>query len=108
MRLLHAGSDLLGQGFDLFIQAEDGIRDPRVDERQHLPLRGVPEHCRGDSIGHADDRKERKGVNSFSYTRAGDVAGAVNEAATNRAAKFIAGGTNLIDLMKENVARPTR
>ncbi|HYR83898.1 MAG TPA: xanthine dehydrogenase family protein subunit M [Terriglobia bacterium] len=47
-------------------------------------------------------------MNSFSYTRAGDVAGAVNEAATNRAAKFIAGGTNLIDLMKENLARPAR
>jgi len=47
-------------------------------------------------------------VNYFSYVRAGDVAGAVNEATTNAAAKFIAGGTNLIDLMKENVARPTR
>ena len=44
----------------------------------------------------------------FSYTRAADVAGAVNEASINSAAKFIAGGTNLIDLMKENVARPDR
>src|SRR6266850_940242 len=47
-------------------------------------------------------------MNSFSYTRAGDVAGAVSEVSGNRAAKFIAGGTNLIDLMKENVARPSR
>jgi xanthine dehydrogenase YagS FAD-binding subunit len=47
-------------------------------------------------------------MNSFSYTRAGDVAGAVSEVSGNRAAKFIAGGTNLIDLMKENVARPGR
>jgi xanthine dehydrogenase YagS FAD-binding subunit len=47
-------------------------------------------------------------VNSFSYTRAGDVADAVSEASTNSAAKFIAGGTNLIDLMKENVTRPSR
>jgi xanthine dehydrogenase YagS FAD-binding subunit len=47
-------------------------------------------------------------VNSFSYTRAGDIADAVSEASTNSAAKFIAGGTNLIDLMKENVTRPSR
>jgi xanthine dehydrogenase YagS FAD-binding subunit len=45
-------------------------------------------------------------VNSFSYTRATDVTSAVHEAAVNPAASFIAGGTNLIDLMKENVARP--
>jgi xanthine dehydrogenase YagS FAD-binding subunit len=47
-------------------------------------------------------------VNSFSYTRAGDVADAVREISGNTAAHFIAGGTNLIDLMKENVARPIR
>jgi xanthine dehydrogenase YagS FAD-binding subunit len=47
-------------------------------------------------------------VNSFSYTRATDVASAVREAADDHEASFIAGGTNLIDLMKENVARPTR
>ena len=47
-------------------------------------------------------------MNRFSYTRAGDVATAVSEIARDNAAKFIAGGTNLIDLMKENVARPSR
>jgi xanthine dehydrogenase YagS FAD-binding subunit len=47
-------------------------------------------------------------VNNFSYTRAGDVATAVSEIARDNEAKFIAGGTNLIDLMKENVARPSR
>jgi xanthine dehydrogenase YagS FAD-binding subunit len=36
------------------------------------------------------------------------VATAVSEIAKDGAAKFIAGGTNLIDLMKENVARPSR
>jgi len=46
-------------------------------------------------------------VNPFSYTRAHDIAGAVNEASSIATATFIAGGTNLIDLMKENVARPT-
>jgi xanthine dehydrogenase YagS FAD-binding subunit len=47
-------------------------------------------------------------MNNFSYARAKDVASAVNEIARDSAAKFIAGGTNLVDLMKENVARPGR
>jgi xanthine dehydrogenase YagS FAD-binding subunit len=47
-------------------------------------------------------------MNNFSYTRALDIAGAVSEISTNAAAQFIAGGTNLIDLMKENVSRPDR
>jgi xanthine dehydrogenase YagS FAD-binding subunit len=45
-------------------------------------------------------------MNSFSYTRANDVATAVRERARDSTAQFIAGGTNLIDLMKENVTRP--
>jgi xanthine dehydrogenase YagS FAD-binding subunit len=44
----------------------------------------------------------------FDYVKARDVSDAVSQIARNPAAKFIAGGTNLIDLMKENVARPTR
>ena len=43
----------------------------------------------------------------FSYTRAGDVSEAVREASA-ASVKFIAGGTNLIDLMKEDVERPMR
>ncbi len=44
----------------------------------------------------------------FAYSRASDIADAVRQIAADRAARFIAGGTNLIDLMKENVERPTR
>jgi xanthine dehydrogenase YagS FAD-binding subunit len=47
-------------------------------------------------------------VNSFTYTRAGDIASAVRELSGDAAARLIAGGTNLIDLMKENVSRPSR
>jgi xanthine dehydrogenase YagS FAD-binding subunit len=47
-------------------------------------------------------------MNNFDYARANDVADAVRQIAADPAAKFIAGGTNLIDLMKENVARPSR
>lgn len=43
----------------------------------------------------------------FSYDRPATVADAVN-AAVSPAYRFIAGGTNLIDLMKENVERPER
>lgn len=46
-------------------------------------------------------------MNRFTYARAADLPGAVRELATPRA-KVIAGGTNLIDLMKYNVEAPSR
>ncbi len=45
---------------------------------------------------------------NFEYARADDVADAVRQLADDPTAKFIAGGTNLIDLMKGDVERPTR
>ena len=45
---------------------------------------------------------------NFEYARANDVADAVRQIAADPEAKFIAGGTNLIDLMKYDVARPMR
>jgi len=45
---------------------------------------------------------------NFEYTRASGIAEAVRHATADPNAKFIAGGTNLIDLMKEDVERPTR
>jgi xanthine dehydrogenase YagS FAD-binding subunit len=45
---------------------------------------------------------------NFQYARASDVADAVRRIAADPTAKFIAGGTNLIDLMKEDVERPSR
>ena len=47
-------------------------------------------------------------MNSFDYSRAANVSDAVRQIAADPAATFIAGGTNLIDLIKENVARPSR
>ena len=44
----------------------------------------------------------------FQYARASDVADAVRQMAAEPGAKLIAGGTNLLDLMKEDVERPTR
>ena len=45
---------------------------------------------------------------NFQYVRAADVADAVRQIAADPTAKFIAGGTNLIDLMKYDVERPLR
>ncbi|MBP1805112.1 FAD binding domain-containing protein [Rubellimicrobium aerolatum] len=43
----------------------------------------------------------------FDYARPADVAEALRDGADAQAA-YLAGGTNLVDLLKENVARPTR
>ncbi|MEZ0485232.1 FAD binding domain-containing protein [Fibrella aquatica] len=43
----------------------------------------------------------------FTYSRATDPASATKQLVDNPTAKFLAGGTNLIDLMKEDVERPT-
>ena len=45
---------------------------------------------------------------NFEYSRAADIADAVRQLAADPTAKLIAGGTNLIDLMKIDVERPTR
>ena len=45
---------------------------------------------------------------SFQYSRAASVADAVRQMAASPGAKFIAGGTNLVDLMKMHVERPMK
>ena len=45
---------------------------------------------------------------NFEYARATDIADAIRQIAADPEAKFIAGGTNLIDLMKYDVERPLR
>jgi xanthine dehydrogenase YagS FAD-binding subunit len=42
----------------------------------------------------------------FKYVRASDTPAAVRAVAANPRAKFLAGGTNILDLMKEDVERP--
>src|SRR5687767_1021509 len=51
---------------------------------------------------------ERSGkpVRPFKYTRASDANAAARAVAANPNAKFLAGGTNILDLMKEDVERP--
>lgn len=45
---------------------------------------------------------------NFQYSRASTVADAVRQMAASPAAKFVAGGTNLVDLMKMDVEQPTK
>ena len=45
---------------------------------------------------------------NFQYARAHDVASAIRLVAGDPNARFVAGGTNLIDLMKMDVERPTK
>src|SRR4051812_34153628 len=106
MRLLHAGTDLFGRGADRRGQGQHRGRYTRTDERQHLPLRRLSQHRGGDPAGAGRDGEQD--MINFAYARASDVADAVRMLAADPKAKFIAGGTNLIDLMKENVERPTR
>jgi xanthine dehydrogenase YagS FAD-binding subunit len=42
----------------------------------------------------------------FKYLRASDAGNAVSQVSANNQAKFLAGGTNILDLMKEDVERP--
>src|SRR5580692_7369241 len=102
VRLLHARTNLLGRRPDRRRQGQNRRRDSRADERQHLPLRRLSQHCRCDPSG------DGAIMINFQYARASDVADAVRMIATDPTAKFIAGGTNLIDLMKEDVERPSR
>ena len=44
----------------------------------------------------------------FSYVRSSDADAAARAVAANPQAKFLAGGTNLLDLMKEDIERPTQ
>ena len=46
-------------------------------------------------------------MNSFTFTQAPAIEAAVREKTDHADAAYIGGGTNLVDLMKENVARPS-
>src|SRR5262249_49315717 len=66
----------------------------------------LSQHRRRDRAGDGGDGGPV--MNNFQYARATDVADAVRQIAADPKAKFIAGGTNLIDLMKYQVERPLR
>ena len=79
-------------------------RAARADERQPVPLRCAQRHRRRD---HADLRPGPTGgaMIPFTYARAADTADALSRGAAD-GAKYLGGGTNLVDLMRETIERP--
>src|SRR6201987_2622804 len=111
MRLLHAGANLLRRRPNQRGESSQRRRDPGADERQYLPLRRLSQHSCRNRTGHVPQvgiATERGIMNNFEFSRASDVADAVRQMAADPGARFVAGGTNLIDLIKEGVARPSR
>jgi xanthine dehydrogenase YagS FAD-binding subunit len=47
-------------------------------------------------------------MNNFSYSKATDIQSAVNEISAEEGGKFLAGGTNLLDLMKIDIMTPPK
>src|SRR5208282_2887368 len=116
MRILHAGTDLLGRrglarnrsglaeprdGRPDIAAAGHEHGDSRADERQHLPLRRLFEYRRGDCRSRREDR-----MKVFTYERAKTPREAAAAAHHMPDTKFIAGGTNLLDLMKLEIETP--
>src|SRR5439155_8880162 len=122
MRLLHVGPDHVGRGV-----AQGTLRPERrgregAHERQHLPMRGVPEHRRrnpassadGLSTAHAAPKPGAIVMHTFEFIRPKNPAQAIAVAAGAKTAqqgadiRFLASGTTLIDLMKLNVETPAQ
>src|ERR1700738_4293177 len=117
MWLLHPRADMFGRRYAR--RSEGGLaqprhpgcsvranrparrRDPRAHEGHHLSVRPVSQHRRG----HSGRCRGSIPMKPFTYERVTDPGAAV--AAVARAgAKFISGGTNLLDLMKLEIEQP--
>src|SRR5205807_7021115 len=100
MRLLHAGPNLFRGRIVARKSREQRRRNPRIHERQHLPLWCLSEYFGGNQRGKSES------VNPFNYARANTTDDAVSGIAARPHGKFLGGGTNLIDLMKMGVETP--
>src|SRR3546814_12337982 len=69
----------------------------------YLPLRRLSQYRRGDPRGSGGG----KGMRPFTYSRAASVEEAAKAAASTQGARFIAGGPNLLDLLKLQIEMPT-
>src|SRR5580658_8582939 len=111
MRVLHAGPD---HERDRAARGSAGRRRSRARARRHeresLPVRGL---CRNYASGARRATKPlrgqagTRGMKNFDYVKPASIADAV-AAAAEPGAVYLAAGTNLLDLMKGGVARPSR
>src|ERR1700693_5443662 len=71
-----------------------------------MPVRRLPQHCLCDSrrCRHGAGNQQEREMTPFRFQRAATLNDAIAAAASG--AKFLAGGTNLVDLMKGGVERP--
>src|SRR6201993_4970224 len=76
-----------------------------MDERQYLPVRGVPEHPGRDPRGPGRGGG-RAVMRPFSYVRAGDAGTAIALVRARPDSAFLAGGTTVVDLVRQDVLRP--
>src|SRR6201992_3640814 len=109
MRLLHAGPDMFWRGAPERRTCPFARGDPRANERQPLPVRRLHQHrgCHRRRPAASNCQFGGRRVNRFDYIRPESVADAV-AALAGPGVKILAGGTNLVDLMKYDVARPSR
>src|ERR1700678_3167445 len=110
MRLLHAGPDYVGDRLHPGRSRRQRRRNPRIYERQPLPLRRLSQHRRRHQSSQDRQRSgQREGarlMRAFSYEKTDDAVSALWAFRPN--AQFLAGGTTLLDLMKLDVMRPDR
>src|SRR5882757_5876166 len=111
MRLLHAGPDHEHHRADR--GGPGGLRSgarARMHERQSVPLRRLSRDYRGRARGaghHHRCKTKALRMMNFDYVRPANVADAI-AAASEQGAAYLASGTNLLDLMKGGVSRPSR
>src|SRR5439155_10324463 len=78
-------------------------RDSRAHERQPLPLWRLSEHPGRDSPGRA---RGRITMVPFAYAAAPSADAAIAYVARRRGVEFIAGGTDMLQLLQEGVRAP--
>src|SRR5688572_17500988 len=105
MRLLHAGPDHVGGRLDRGGTYRLGSRDPRMDERQSLPLLVLSADPR--SGAGRGEHAEGKLMRPFAYARAGTVSDAL-AAGDGAETAFLAGGTELLNWLRLGIAAPAR
>ena len=114
MRILHAGPDHVGDRMRQRGACDNPGRHSRVDERQPVPLRGLPQHRRRGRAGQNHDG--RLDMLPFTLEQAVQLRLSASRALAATAtgagvqgrlpSEFLAGGTTLLDLMKLEAMAP--
>src|SRR6185437_16965436 len=107
MRLLHPRPDHVGRGAGRGRTCRLGRRHSRIHERQHLPLRRLQQYRRCRAIGSKTPGGGAGVMHPFRYARLADLAAALT-AAKDPTAEFLAGGTDMLQLLKDDIRRPAR